>query len=323
MAASYSSRRPSRGEGGHELSLYLKNTRELIKRGGVGGGVSSHAHSKGSEWTKRKADIFNKEELPSDEEEVTLSSESNSESLIEYNKCRPFLNHTHQETLSGRGQTISPDNVESWMDSSSDEEENSLLKNVQFQVSDEESDRSAVDDGRGLGAGPIILTINDLMSEDEKEKNTKINFKMESDVSLVSKNSTDEYEEESIYSNTQTVTDREEEESIKTDGELLADYSSDDFEDDDDETLVGSSSNLDASTHPCSLPRQPDTLKNIGTQTDGEREVHVEEKTSFLLPLFDGGHLNTTPLLPHIVRPEALEGTVIYTCISIFSMLMS
>ncbi|XP_019856021.1 PREDICTED: uncharacterized protein LOC109584645 [Amphimedon queenslandica] len=306
MAANYSSKRPSRGEGGHELSFYLKNTRELIKTGGVGG-VSSHAHFKGNEWTKKKEETLSKEELLSDKEETTLSSESNSGSLIEYNKRRTLLNHTHLETVSGRDRSMTSENVESWMESSSDEEENSLLKNVQFQVSDEESDRSADDGRRGLEAGSIVLTINDLMSEDENGKNTKMNFKMESDVSLASKNSTDEYEEESIYSNTQTVTDREEEESIKTDnGDLLADYSSDDFEeDDDDETLVGSSSNLDASTRPHSLPRQPDTLKNIGTQTDGEREV--EEKTSFLLPPVDGGHLNTTPLLPHIVRPEALE----------------
>ena len=318
MAANYSSKKLSRGEGGHELSLYLKNTREFIKSGGVGG-VSSHAHFKGSEWTIRKEDTLNKEQLP-EKEEVTVSSESNSESLIEYNERRPFLNHTHQEI--GRGQTASPDNIESWMDSSSsDEEENSLLKNVQFQVSDEESDHSADDGGRDSGVGPIVMTINDIMVEDEKD--AKINFKMESDASLLSKNSTDEYEEESIISNTGTVTDNEreeeEEESVRTDREILVDYSSDDFEEDDDDTLVGSSSNLEASTRPRSSPRQPDTLKNIGTQTDCDGGV--EEKTSFLLPPFDRGHLNTTPLLPHIVRPEALEGmsTSLYNALLLLS----
>ena len=320
MAKNLSSRRPGGGGGGgDELSSYLKNTRNLIKSREMGGASQrSVDHTQKSE---KDDSILSKD--------ITISSES-------FTDKPAVLNHTYPTPKSGHGPIASNDNLESWMNTTSEEEEEEekrylLLRNVHFEVSEEEDTHNSSDDGgQRLGAGPILLTVDDIMSEKEEDEESaqllkSINSNSSTEESIISndedkfslsKNSHESKADESINSNTATVINEEVEEEVESSHINNDMYSSDDFEeelDDEIKTDMPPTSAVPPRSQP--LPRQPDTLKNMSTQTE---EVEKEEergnyRTSFLLPPYDSGTTRTTPLLPHIVRPEALEGTV-YTC---------
>ena len=325
MTKNLSSRRPGgggRGRGGDELSSYLKNTRNLIKSREMGGA------------SQRSVDHTQKSEKDDSilSEDVTISSESFTNKLA-------VLNHTYPTPKSEHGPIVSNDNLESWMNTTSEEEEEeekrySLLRNVHFEVSEEEDTHNSSDDGgQRLGAGPILLTVDDIMSEKEEEEESaqllkSINSNSSTEESIISndedkfslsKNSHESKADESINSNTATIINEEVEEEVESSHINNDMYSSDDFEEELDDEIKTDMSPT-SGVPPCSqpLPRQPDTLKHMSTQTEEveEEEERGNYRTSFLLPPYDSGTTRTTPLLPHIVRPEALEGTVC-TCTSL------
>ena len=327
MTKNLSSRRPGgggRGGGGDELSSYLKNTRNLIKSREMGGA------------SQRSVDHTQKSEKDDSilSEDITISSES-------FTDKPAVLNHTYPTPKSGHGPIASDGNLESWMNTTSEEEEEeekrySLLRNVHFEVSEEEDTHNSSDDGgQRLGAGPILLTVDDIMSEKEEEESAQllksINSNSSTEASIISndedkfslsKNSHESKADESINSNTATIINEEVEEEVESSHINNDMYSSDDFEeelDDEIKTDTPPTSAVPPRSQP--LPRQPDTLKHMSTQTE---EVEKEEergnyRPSFLLPPYDSGSTRTTPLLPHIVRPEALEGTAhVHVHLSLF-----
>ena len=66
--------------------------------------------------------------------------------------------------------------------------------------------------------------------------------------------------------------------------------------------------------HAHSLPRQPNHLRNnAATQTDPISQDFPQPQ-QYRMPYYNRQYLDSTPLLPHVINADALEGKLI-SCI--------